>query len=153
MSITRNDSNTIHLGGDITRVNDLAVSTTTTPGMLLERFISAGVVRWRPSTGNGTAKPPAVALDHTMANKSYNDTYAANDLCEVGILHKGATAWMFIASGQSVNPGDLLGDAGSSTAGTLKTSPTVALFTALEAKTNNGSGGAGALTRVRVEAL
>lgn len=148
MSITRNNPNTIFLGGDRTQVNDLAVSATTTPGMLLERFNNSGVIRWRPSTGNGTAKPPAVATEAAMLNKGPDDTYAANDLAEVSILHKGATAWMLIASGQNVAAGDLLGDNGSAVAGTLKTGATVALFTALENKPNVTT-----LTRIRVEAL
>jgi len=149
MSITRLNPNTIFLGGDKTIVNDLACSIAVTPGMLVERFNNAGIIRWRPSTGNGTAKVPAVALDHSMANKGVDDNYAINDLVEVALLHKGAAAWMLIASGQTVVAGDLLGDAGSGTAGTLKTSPTVALFSSLENKTNS----AAALMRIRVEAL
>lgn len=148
MSITRNNPNTVFLGGDKTDVNDLACSIAVTPGMLVERFNNGGIIRWRPSTGNGTAKPPAVALDHAMANKGVDDNYAIGDLVEVGILHKGAAAWMLIASGQNVAAGDLLGDNGSSVPGTLKTSPSVALFTALENKPTVTS-----LTRIRVEAL
>jgi len=147
MAITRLNPNTIFLGGDKTDVSDLACSIAVTPGMLVERFNNSGIIRWRPSTGNGTAKPPAVALDHSMANKGVDDNYAIGDLVEVGLGHKGSAWWMLIASGQTVSAGDLLGDAGSGTAGTLKTSPTVALFTALENKT------ALALTRIRVEAL
>lgn len=151
MSITRQNPNTIFLGGPRTQVNDLAVSATTTPGMLVERFNNGGIIRWRPSTGNGTAKPAAVACDAPMLNKGVDDTYAANDLAEVSILEPGGTAWMLIASGQVVTAGALLGDNGSSTPGTLKTSPSVALFTALENKTNDGSTGSN--IRIRVEAL
>jgi hypothetical protein len=148
MSITRTNPNTVFLGGDRTIENTLAVSASTTPGMLVERFNNAGVIRWRPSTGNGTAKPPAVATDQSMLNKGVDDVYAANDLAEVSILHKGAVAWMLIASGQNVAAGDLLGDNGSVVPGTLKTGATVALFTALENKPS-----VVALTRIRVEAL
>ena len=108
MSITRTNPNTIFLGGDRTQIGDLAVSASTTPGMLVERFNNSGVIRWRPSTGNGTAKPPAVATDQSMLNKGVDDVYAANDLAEVSVLHKGAVAWMLIASGQNVVAGDLL---------------------------------------------
>ena|SRR5690242_14753501 len=145
MSITRNDPNTVFLGGTRTQIGDLAVSEAVTPGHLVERFNSSGVIRWRKSTGNGTNKPPAVATDQSMLNKGVDDAYAAGDLAEVSILHPGGTAWMFIASGQNVSAGNLLGDAGD---GTLKTSPTVALFTALENKPNVTT-----LTRIRVEAL
>lgn len=152
MSITRNNPNTIFLGGvgDIIEVGDLAVSATTTPGMLMERFNNSGVIRWRPSTGNGTTKPPAVALDQPELNKGVDDTYAANDLARVAVLKKGQTAWMLLASGQVVSAGDLLGDNGSSVAGTLKGSPSVALFTALE---NKPAPQSAAYQRIRVEAL
>lgn len=148
MSITRNNPNTIFLGGDRTQINDLAASEAITPGHLVERFNSAGTIRWRRATGNGTAKAPAVATDMAMLNKGVDDACAAGDLIEVSVLHKGAVAWMLIASGANVSAGDLLGDNGSSTPGTLKTSPTVALFTALENKPSVTT-----LTRIRVEAL
>lgn len=152
MSTTRNNPNTIFIGGasDIVEVGDLATSAVTTPGMLLERAISGAVIRWRPSTGNGTAKPPAVALDQPELNKGVDDTYAVGDLVRAAVLQKGQTAWMLLASGQVVDPGDLLGDNGSSVAGTLKKSPTVALFTALEQK---GAPQSTATIRIRVEAL
>jgi len=144
MSITRNNPNTIFLGGDRTQVNDLAASATIKPGHLVERFNSAGVIRWRVATAD-VAGPPAVATDAAMLNKGVDDTYAANDLMEVSVLHKGTTAWMLIASGQTVNAGTLLGSAGD---GTLKTGATVARFTAIE-----NAGAVTTLTRVRVEAL
>jgi hypothetical protein len=148
MTITHSNPNMIFLGGDRTQVNDLAAAGAITPGHLVERFNNAGVIRWRASTGNGTAKPPAVATDQSMLNKGVDDVYALNDLVEVSILHKGATAWMFIASGQNIAAGDLLGDNGSAVPGTLKASPAVALFTALENKPN-----VIVATRIRVEAL
>jgi len=148
MSITRLNPNTVFLGGEKQDVSDLACSIAVTPGMLVERFNNGGIIRWRPSTGNGTAKPAAVALDHSMANKGVDDNYAIGDLVEVALLSPGAAVWALIASGQNVSAGDLLGDGGSSTPGTLKTSPTVALFTALENKPTVTS-----LTRIRVEAL
>ena len=89
--------------------------------------------------------PPAVATDQAMLNKGVDDVYAINDLVEVSILHKGASAWMFIASGQDVAAGDQLGSAGD---GTLKTGATVALYSALENKAN-----VTVRTRIRVEAL
>lgn len=148
MSITRLNPNTIFLGGERIQVNDVAISEIATPGHLLERFNSGGVTRWRKSTGNGTAKAPALLTEQAMLNRGVDDNYAAGELAEVSILQKGGTAWAFIASGANVSYGDLLGDNGSSVPGTLKTSPTVALFTALENKPSVTS-----LTRIRVEAL
>lgn len=144
MAITRLNPNTIFLGGDKTDINDLAASATIKPGHLLERFNSAGVIRLRVATTD-IAGPPLVALDHSMANKGVDDTYALNDLVEAAVLHKGASAWMLIASGQNVAAGALLGSAGD---GTLKTGATVARFTALENQAT-----VTVLTRIRVEAL
>lgn len=144
MSITRLDPNKIHLGGDITEIGDLAASEAITPGMLVERFNNSGTIRWRKATADLNG-PGSVALDQSMLNKGVDDAYAANDLMQVGVLHKGATAWMLIASGQNITAGTLLGSAGG---GTLKSGATVALFTALENKPT-----VLVTTRIRVEAL
>jgi len=144
MTITRHDPNTVFLGGTRTQIGDLAASEAITPGHLVERFDNGGVIRWRLATTD-IAGPPAVATEQAMVNKGVDDAYAANDLMEVGIGHKGSAWWMFIASGQNVAAGDLLGSAGS---GTLKTGATVARFTALESKAN-----VTVTTRIRVEAL
>lgn len=144
MSITRHNPNTIFLGGDRTQVNDLAVSQDITPGMLVERFNNAGVIRWRKATAD-IAGPPAILTNRPMLNEGVDTVCPTGDLAEVSILHKGATAWALIASGQNVAAGALLGSAGD---GTLKTGATVARFTALENKPSVTT-----LTRIRVEAL
>jgi hypothetical protein len=59
---------------------------------VVERFNSAGVIRWRVATTD-IAGPPALATEQSMLNKGIDDVYAANDLMEVSILHKGATGW------------------------------------------------------------
>lgn len=144
MSITRNNPNTIFLGGDRTQIGDLAASATITPGMLVERFNSGGVIRWRVATAD-VAGPPALATEQAMVNKGVDDNYLVGELMEVSILHKGASGWAFIASGQNISAGDLLGAA---TLGTLKSGATVARFTALENKPT-----VTVLTRIRVEAI
>jgi len=144
MSITRENPNTIFLGGEYTEIGDLAASETITPGHLVERFNSGGVIRWRKATAD-IAGPMTVALNQSMLNKGVDDDYAANDLMQVASLQKGATAWMFIASGQNVAAGVILGSAGG---GTLKTGATVARCTAIENKPT-----VTVLTRIRVEAL
>lgn len=144
MSITRNNPNTIFLGGERVQVGDLAAAGVITPGMLVEKFNSAGVIRWRVATTDING-PPALATEQSMLNKGVDDAYAIGDLMEVSILGKGGTAWALIASGQNVAAGDLLGSAGG---GTLKTGATVARFTALENKPT-----VSVLTRIRVEAL
>jgi hypothetical protein len=147
MSITRYDPNTIFLGGDRTQIGDLAASESITPGHLVDRFNNGGIIRWRKHATAGVAIAPAVATDQSMLNKGVDDVYAAGDLMEVSILHKGGTAWMFIASGQNIAAGNKLESAGD---GTLKIYATAggALFSALENKPN-----VTALTRIRVEAL
>lgn len=144
MSIVRTDPGTIFLGGTRTQINDLAASEAITPGMLIERFNNAGIIRWRKATADIDG-PPSVATEMSMMNKGVDDAYAANDLVEASVGNKGATFWMLIASGQSVAAGVLLGSAGG---GTLKTGATVARFTALENKPT-----VTVLTRIRVEAL
>lgn len=144
MSITRENPNTIFLGGEYTEVGDLACSEAITPGMLIERFNSGGVIRWRKATTD-IAGPPSIALNQSMFNKGVDDDYGIGELVQAAILHKGATAWGLIASGQNITAGVILGSAGS---GTLKSGATVARFTAIENKPS-----VTVLTRIRVEAL
>jgi hypothetical protein len=145
MSITRQNPNTVFLGGDRTQVNDLTASEAITPGHLVDSFNNAGVQRWRKHNVAGGACAKAFATEMSMMNKGVDDAYALADLVEVSILHPGATAWAFIASGQTIVHGNKLESAGD---GTLRIfgSGTV-LFKALENKT------ATALTRIRVEAV
>lgn len=145
MAITRNNPNTVYLGGSRIQIGDLAAAAAITPGMLVARDNVGGVIRWKLAAADIDG-PPAVATDMTMLNKGPDDACAIGDLIEVSILQKGAHAWMFIASGAAVEAGDLLGSHGTS--GQLKTGATVALFSALENKTATA-----ALTRIRVEAL
>lgn len=148
MAITRNNPNTIYLGDmrkPHTVVGDLAVAAVIRPGALVQRDNVAGVKRWKVAAAD-IAGPPAVALDQPYLNKGVDDTYAIGDLADVAVLGKGDTAWMFVASGATIEEGDLLGSHGTS--GFLKTGATVSLFTALENKTSTAD-----FTRIRVEAL
>lgn len=145
MSITRNDPNTIFLGGERTQINDLAASAAITPGHLVERFNNAGVIRFRKHATAAADTARLVATEHAMANKGVDDDYAANDLVEVSALRAGSTAWMLIASGQTIVAGNRLESAGDGTLRILAAG--TALFSALENKT------ATALTRLRVEVV
>lgn len=146
MAITRLNPNTIFLGGERVQVGDLAASEVITPGHLVDRFNNAGVIRWRKHNVAAAAVAPAVATEQAMLNKGVDDNYNANDLMEVTILTKGATAWMFIASGQNIVAGNKLESAGD---GTLRIFGSgVVLFSALENKPTVTS-----LTRIRVEAV
>jgi hypothetical protein len=150
MTITRFNPNTVFLGGDRGNrpniINDLAASETITPGHLIERFNNAGVIRFRKHAVAGGGGG-IVALDHPMANKSVDDTYAANDLVEAASLSPGEVAWMFIASGQTIVAGNKLESAGDGTLRILASG--VALFVADESKTAAFTG----LTRIRAERI
>lgn len=144
MAITRLNPNTVFLGGDRVQVNDLAASESITPGMLVDRFNNAGVIRWRKQATASIACAPAFAVDHPMANKGVDDVYAANDLVEVAICQPGSVVWAFIASGQNIVAGNKLEAAGD---GTLKIFGSgVVLASALENKPS-----VTVLTRIRVE--
>jgi hypothetical protein len=111
MSITRNDPGTIFLGGDRTVINDIACSEAITPGHLVEQFNNGGIIRWRKATTD-IAGLTALATEESRLNKGVDDAYAANDIVEVSILHAGAKGWAYIASGQNIAAGVLLGSAG-----------------------------------------
>lgn len=148
MSITRNNPNKVLLG-DMrkvqTIVGDKAIAAALTPGALVQIDNVTGVIRWKAAAAD-IAGPPAVLLEQSYNNQGLDTAYTIGDLVDVAILGKGDTAWMFVASGATVEAGDILGSHGTS--GQLKTGATVALFTALENKTATA-----ALTRIRVEAL
>lgn len=119
MAITRTPPNKILLDGgpDPTIINDLACSEAITPGMLVERFNSAGTIRFRKSTRTDL-RNSLYALDMPMQNKGVDDASAANDLIEVVDAKPGQTIWASVASGAVLTAGTRLTDAGN---GYLKT--------------------------------
>lgn len=146
MSITRLNPNAIFLGGNRVQIGDLAASETITPGHLVDRFNSAGVIRWRKHATASIAVAPAFATEHSMANKGVDDNYLVNDLMEVSVCEPGAAVWAFIASGQNIVAGNKLESAGD---GTLKIfSAGIVLASSLENKPN-----VSVLTRIRVEVV
>lgn len=144
MTVAQNDPGTIFLGGERTQIGDLATSVVLTPGHAIERFNSAGVIRWRKATV--ALAGAIICTNQSMLNKGVDDTYAVADLVEASALHKGATAWMLIASGQNIAAGNQLEHAGDGTLRILAAG--VPVFTALENKAN-----VTVLTRIRVEAI
>ncbi len=144
MSITRQNPNKIHLGGEVTEVNDLSASEAITPGMLVERFNNAGVHRFRKHATAGGDTGRQIALDQSMLNKGVDDAYAAGDLVQVAVGMPGATFWGLIGS-DTIVAGDKLESAGN---GLLrKIASGTALFIALENKTVT------AQSRIRIETL
>jgi len=144
MAITKQNPNTVWLGGPGTVVNDLAAAEAITPGHLIEFYNNGGVVRFRKHTATSLAGS-TYATEQSMLNKAVDDAYAANDLVEAVVGAPGTTIWALIASGQTIVAGNSLESAGN---GTLKVYASgVKIATALEAKT------ATALTRIRVEVV
>lgn len=114
MAVTRTAPNKILLDGgpDPTIINDLACSEAITPGMLVERFNNAGVIRFRKSTRTGL-RNNLYALDMPMLNKGIDDASAANDLIEVVQVKPGQTVYAMVASGATIVAGNRLTDAGN----------------------------------------
>jgi len=147
MSITRFPPNSVWLGGDRTVVNDIAASEAITPGMLVERFNAAGVIRFRKSTETDKAGFQ-IATEQSMLNLGVDDDYAANDLVESSLGHNGSTWWCLIGSGANLAAGDKLGNAGN---GKLKAvGGGIAIATAIENKDNSAGPGD---ARIRVEVI
>ncbi len=148
MAITKQTPRTVHLGGDITVVNDLLGSGAITPGYLVERFNSSGTPKFRAhSTASGMGSK-TVALENEMLNKGIDDAWADGDLILAGVMHPGATAQLILASGETVVAGDFLESKGDGTM--RKYTSGVRLFQVLEG-TNNTAGSTTA--RVKSEAL
>ena len=140
MAVTQLQPNTIYLGGPRTEVGDLAASEAICPGMLIERFNSAGTIRVRKHATAAGATPRLVATEQSMLNKNVNDGYAIGDLVEATQCAGGTTVWMLIASGQNIAAGNKLESDG---AGMLRVlAAGVALFAAME-NVNNTTGAAG----------
>jgi len=149
MAITRNNPNKVLLG-DMrkvqTIVGDLAIAAALKPGALVQRDYVTGVVRWKAAAADIDG-PPAVLIEQSYNNQGLDTAYGIGDLADVAVLGKGDTAWMFVASGATIEQGDLLGSHGTS--GQLKLGATKALFTAIDRTV----GPYADLTRIRVEAL
>jgi hypothetical protein len=146
MAITKRDPNTIFLGGERVQIGDLAASEAITPGHLVERFNSGGVIRFKKHATAGGDTARLVATEQLMSNLGVDDAYAAGDLMEVSAGMGGSTFWMLIASGQNIAAGQKLESAGDGTLRALASG--VALFSALENKPS-----VTALTRIRVEVV
>lgn len=146
MSVTRNDPNTVFLGGPRTILNNTAAGIAIVPGYLVERYVPSGTInRWKPHATAGGDAGRYVATEQLMSNKTVDDAYGVGDLVEVSQLAPGASAWMLIKSGVAVVYGGGLESAGDGTLRALASG--TRLFTALETKTAN------VLTRIKVDVV
>jgi hypothetical protein len=148
MAITKYPPNTIWLGGQRVEIGDIPASEAITPGMLVERFSSAGSQFWRKQVTAAADVSKSIATDMNMLNKGPDDICAVNDLIEVSVASPGSNWWMLIPSGQNISAGNFLESAGD---GYLRVyAAGKRLFVALEDKNNAAGPGA---ARIRVEAL
>lgn len=151
MSITRQNPRTILLSDksdSVTIINDVASSEAITPGMLIERHNSSGE-KWRKQATAAAKAQRVVALNASMLNKGIDDDWASGDLIEAAVLPRGATAYMLLASGESVVPGDKLESAGSGLLRKLNAGEP--LFVVVYGSVDNSIGPTTA--RVRAEAM
>ena len=151
MAVQIRDPNTIHLGGEITMVADLAAGEAIIPGALVDRAAGAYV---NHAAAGGLAQP-AFALEQAMMNAGQDQDphvltidhpYAADDLMMVGVGKPGSTFYALLASGENVTDGAELDSNGD---GKLKAGTTAPPVRAIE-DVNNTSG---ANTRIRVEVI
>lgn len=141
MAVTKNNPNTIWLGGPMTLVNDIVSSEAITPGHLIERH--GGKFRKHASAGAKTQ--PVFALDATEMNKGPDDAYASGDLIWGGAGVPGSTFWAWLASGENAADGDLLESNGDGQLA-VGSDAKIAIGRAIEAK-NASTGDA----RIRIE--
>ena len=106
---------TIRLGGPWTSVDEHKALAAITPGMLVEYVNDAGTLKVQAhSTAGGDAVSmvafqrsefnQAVSLDPATA--PVDPAYAVDDEVKTGVGANGATAWMILPTGQTINPGD-----------------------------------------------
>lgn len=144
MALTTRDPDTIYLGGDITRINDIPAVEAITPGYLLEYHNDSSVLKWgvMDSADAGTLK--VFALDRPYLNKGVDDAYVAGEPVDAAAFHPGSTVWAVIPSGVTANYGSLLQSNGD---GKLKALGSGTLIGACL----DNPGAVTADTRVRVE--
>lgn len=152
MAVTARDPNTVHLGGDITRLNEHSAGVAITPGMLIEFYDDSGKMKLRPHA-SATEYPSTIfATEKLMHNKGVDDVYAINDLVAAVQGHKGSSWWALVPSGQNIVAGALLqsnGDGMFKAATATTAAANVAQFQALES-----TGGAITVTaRLRIQVL
>ena len=142
MASTRYNPRTIWLGGPPqVEVNDIPASEVLMPGMLIERV--AGAYQKHSQAGGAGS---TFALDQNYIAKSYDETYAVDDLVWAGVGRPGANYLAWLQSGENVSDGDELQSAGN---GMLEpASAGAGTFRALEDK-NTTTGDA----RIRVEVV
>lgn len=152
MAVTARDPNTIHLGGDITRLNEHIAGVAITPGMLIEAYNDGTNMKYRPHASSTEFPTSIFATEKLIHNKTVDDVYAIGDLVAAVQGHKGSSWWALVPSGQNIVAGQLLQSNGN---GMLKAATATTAdanlghFQALEST----GGAVAATTRLRIQIL
>lgn len=110
MSVTYQVPRTIILAShpDLVIVGDLVASAAITPGMLVEKFSDAGVLKVRANSSATEIPEMSVLLNNPERNQGIDDAVAALDLVDVWMLQVGDVFYGIVPSGQNIAVGDLL---------------------------------------------
>ena len=154
MAIDIRSPNKIRLHGGIDDwiVNDVPAGVAITPGMLIERYLDAGVEKWRPATSAAGVQPKVVALENSEHNLGIDDDYEIGWNVKAWYLQRGYTFYGLLPSGQNIALCDYLQNNGD---GMLKeaTATTAAANVAHFQCIKVGPGAVTTTTRVRVEVI
>lgn len=104
--LAHRDPNTIHLGGEITKMNEHIAGVAITPGMIIELYDDSNKMKWRPHASATEISTGFVALEKSIHNKTVDDAYAIGELVYAARFHPGATFWGLVPSGQNVSAGE-----------------------------------------------
>lgn len=152
MALAHRPPNTIHLGGEITKLNEHVLGVAATPGMLLEFYNDSGKMKLRPHVSATEKASSIFLLEKLIHNKTVDDVYAINELALAAMFHKGSNVWALVPSGENILAGDHLQSNGD---GMLKkaTATTAAAGLANYQSLDSTGGAVVVATRIRVQVL
>lgn len=155
MALAHNPPNTIHLGGQIEKMNEWSAGVEITPGMQIELYTDTSTtpdtMRWRPHSSATNKATNIFALEKMIHNETVDDVYAINELVIAAKFLPGSSVWTCVPSGQDITAGASLqsnGDGWSKAATAETAAANVAAQKALETV-----GAVTTLTRVRTQIL
>lgn len=116
MALAHRAPNTIHIGGDITPMNEwTAGEADITPGDHIELFDNSGKMQWRKFATATNVPGSYIALEKIIHNKGIDDKYALNELVYAAKFHKGSAFLGRVVSGSNVQAGEALAANGAGT--------------------------------------
>jgi hypothetical protein len=150
MALTKRAPNTIHLGGQIEKLNEHVAGVAITPGMECEFYDDSGVMKVKPLASTTQVPTGIIALEKLLHNKGVDDTYAINELVILAKFLPGSSFWGLTPSGQNISAGEHMAPngAGMHISATNAAAGGVAVYQALDAP-----GLVAATTRVKLQRL